>query len=264
MEQQPKSVQMRNGRSRSRSHSVSRSRSRSRSRSADPLSEHERRDSRRQMAVVEITNGDEIASKMGLRRLQKLGVEPTVRQMQALPLGPLTDALLFKLVKQVGDKRGEEVALDEPLAIDVLAAEAGEVWVQLPSPLLMNLIIEPQGYGSDVHSPPEFPAPRIAGEKLMQNYLGKRSPKVTLGELSDVAEGVAHKGLMRLAEKIGNKHLEIGLDTRIDLAVLVAETGPETIPASLLCGLVKAVPESGRQSGFDMKILNTAQWDLRK
>ena len=235
MNQQPNIVQVRNGSPRSRSRSVSRSRSRS----ASPSAEREPRGNPYDLPDKSPTNGEELAAKMGLRHLEKCGVAPTLREMTALPLGPVTGELLTKLVKQLEETRGDSVALDEPLAIDALAAEAGPA--TMPLPLLCNLMMEVLDEGSTL---PEKSLPDVRastpGNKVMQKQLEKLSFKVTLGELSDAAEVDTHKLLMQLAEKVGNKHPELSLETPIDLNVLAAETGPE-MPAIQLGFLIRVV-----------------------
>ena len=213
--------------------------SRSRSRSASPSAEREPRGNPYDLPDKSPTNGEELAAKMGLRHLEKCGVAPTLREMTALPLGTVTGELLTKLVKQLEETRGDSVALDEPLAIDALAAEAGPA--TMPLPLLCNLMMEVLDEGSTL---PEKSLPEVRastpGNKVMQKKLEKLSFKVTLGELSDAAEVDTHKLLMQLAEKVGNKHPELSLETPIDLNVLVAETGLE-MPAIQLGFLIQAV-----------------------
>ena len=228
MNQQPNIVQARNGSPRSRSRSVSRSRSRS----ASPSAEREPRGNPYDLPDKSPTNGEELAAKMGLRHLEKCGVTPTLREMNytALSLGTVTGELLTKLVKQLEETRGDSVALDEPLAIDAWAAEAGPA--TMPLPLLCNLMME-----LPAMMPLESLLVRAStpGNKVMQKKLEKPSFKVTLGELSDAAEGDTHKMLMQLAEAVGNKYPELSLETPIDLNVLAAETGPEMPAIQLGC-----------------------------
>ena len=176
---------------------------------------------------------------MGLRHLEKCGVAPTLREMTmtALRLGTVTGELLTKLVKQLEETRGDWVALDEPLAIDALAAEAGPA--TMPLPLLCNLMMEVSDSTLLEKLLPDFRA-STPGNKVMQKKLEKPSFKVTLGELSDAADVDTHKLLMQLAEKVGNKHPELSLETPIDLNVLAAETGPE-MPAIQLGFLIRVV-----------------------
>ena len=180
------------------------------------------------------TNGEEVAAKMGLRHLEKCRVAPTLREMTGRPVevvGTVTGELLTKLVKQLEETRGDSVALDEPLAIDAWVAEAGRA--DIPLPLLCNLMMELPAMI------PLQPLPEIRattpGNKVMQEKLEKLSFKVTLGELSDAADPDTHKLLMQLAEKVGNKHPELSLETPIDLNVLAAETGPEMPAIQLGC-----------------------------
>ena len=71
--------------------------------------------------------------------------------------------------------------------------------------------------------------------------------KVTLDELHKAMAMKSfhintHTAFLDLVEKVGNKHPEIGLDTMIDLDVVAAETGPETMSLSTLIKLVLANP----------------------
>ena len=246
MNQQPNIVQVRNGSPRSRSRSVSRSRSRS----ASPSAERAPRGNPYDLPDKSPTNGEEVAAKMGLRHLEKCGVAPTPRENptlgnvwgDAISTGAFTawltvrgGELLTKLMKQLEETRGDSVALDEPLAIDAWAAEAGPA--TMPLPLLCNLMME-----LPAMMPLESLLVRAStpGNKVMQKKLEKLSFKVTLGELSDAADVDTHKLLMQLAEKVGNKHPELSLETPIDLNVLVAETGLE-MPAIQLGFLIQAV-----------------------
>ena len=228
MNQQPNIVQVRNGSPRSRSRSVSRSRSRS----ASPSAECEPHGNPYDLPDKSPTNGEELAAKMGLRHLEKCGVAPTLREMNytALSLGTVTGELLTKLVKQLEETRGDSVALDERLAIDTWVAEAGPA--TMPLPLLCNLMME---------LPAMMPLQSLpANLQFFLQKLEKLSFKVTLGELSDAAEVDTQKVLMQLAEKVGNKNPEIGLDTPLDLNVLAAEMGPE-MPAIQLGFLIRVV-----------------------
>ena len=77
---------------------------------------------------------------------------------------------------------------------------------------------------------------------------GARGRKVTFCELAKDAEcferyGMwTHDALMRLAVKVGNKHADVGLDTPLDLNVLAAETGPETMSLLTLVILLTGIP----------------------
>ena len=72
--------------------------------------------------------------------------------------------------------------------------------------------------------------------------------KVTFGELAKNAECFekndvrAHAALRRLAVKVGNKYADVGLDTPLDLDVLAAETGPETMSLLTLVILLTGIP----------------------
>ena len=242
MNQQPNIVQVRNGSPRSRSRSVSRSRSRS----ASPSAERVPRGNPYDLQDKSPTNGEEVAAKMGIRHPEKCGVAPTLRENpphgivtgDAISTGAFTawltvrgGELLTKLMKQLEETRGDSVALDEPLAIDAWAAEAGPA--TMPLPLLCNLMMELPAMMDPLQSLP-------ANLEFFLQKLEKLSFKVTLGELSDAAEVDTQKLLMQLAEKVGNKHPELSLETPIDLNVLVAETGLE-MPAIQLGFLIQAV-----------------------
>ena len=234
MNQQPNIVQVRNGSPRSHSRSVSRSRSRS----ASPSAEREPRGNPYDLPDKSPISGEELAAKMAVRHLEKCGVAPALRENSwgdfTAWLNVRGGELLTKLMKQLEETRGDSVALDEPLAIDAWAAEAGPA--TMPLPLLCNLMMEVLDEGSTL---PEKSLPDVRastpGNKVMQKKLEKLSFKVTLGELSDAAEGDTHKALMQLAEAVGDKYPEMGLETPIDLNVLAAETGPDMPAIQLGC-----------------------------
>ena len=76
-----------------------------------------------------------------------------------------------------------------------------------------------------------------------------RKLTVTLGELPNSVwyqyhrrDVSMHNELMRLAEKVGTKHGDIGLDTPIDVNVLAAETGPDTMTWPMLFRILRGFP----------------------
>ena len=72
--------------------------------------------------------------------------------------------------------------------------------------------------------------------------------KVTFGELAEKAEYFekydvrANDALRRLAVKVGNKHGDVDVDTKIDVNVLAAETGLETMSLLTLVILLTGIP----------------------
>ena len=72
--------------------------------------------------------------------------------------------------------------------------------------------------------------------------------KVTFGELAMNAECFekydvwTHGALRRLAVEVGNKHGDVDVDTKIDVNVLAAETGPETMSLLTLVILLTGIP----------------------
>ena len=72
--------------------------------------------------------------------------------------------------------------------------------------------------------------------------------KVTFGELAEKAEYFekydvrANDALRRLAVKVGNKHGDVDVDTKIDVNVLAAETGLETMSLLTLVILLAGIP----------------------
>ena len=72
--------------------------------------------------------------------------------------------------------------------------------------------------------------------------------KVTFGELAENAECFekydvwANDALRRLAVEVGNKHGDVDVDTKIDVNVLAAETGPETMSLLTLVILLTGIP----------------------
>ena len=72
--------------------------------------------------------------------------------------------------------------------------------------------------------------------------------KVTFGELAEKAEYFekydvrANGALRRLAVKVGNKHGDVDVDTKIDVNVLAAETGLETMSLLTLVILLTGIP----------------------
>jgi len=92
-------------------------------------------------------------------------------------------------------------------------------------------------------------ATRIHGDLAHQIFMWHiMGCKVTFGELAKTAKCVeeygvwAHDALRRLAVEVGNKHGDVDVDTKIDVNVLGAETGPETMSLLTLVILLTGVP----------------------
>jgi len=85
----------------------------------------------------------------------------------------------------------------------------------------------------------------LAHQIFMWHIMGR---KVTFGELTETAKCVeeygvwTHDALRRLAVKVGSKLGDVDVDTKIDVNVLGAETGPETMSLLTLVILLTGVP----------------------
>ena len=71
--------------------------------------------------------------------------------------------------------------------------------------------------------------------------------KISLDELDKKVYSIdqsvlAHGPWMALMMTVANKHPDVGLDTMIDVDVLAAETGPNTMPLPMLIKLVLTTP----------------------
>ena len=242
---QPNVVNVRNGPSRGRSRSVSRSRSRSRSPPAarEPRDDVVRDDQRTTWTLA--PNGDQLWGGMVLRRQVESGATVTVREMQAV-VGPKTFAALMKLLEaSLPDFR--ESKLDDAIPISALAQAVGP---ETMAPLCLASIL----VGVAKANAAQQAAKDKQDAELQLQRLRTEGRKVMLDELHKVAMKSfhvnTHTAFLDLVEKVGNKHPDIGLDTIIDLDMVAAETGPETMSLSNLIKLVLAAPAARPQPSY--------------
>ena len=238
-QRQPNVMNVRNGPSRGRSRSISRSRSRSRSpppAAREPRDDVVRDDQRTTWTLA--PNGDQLWGGMVLRRQVESGATVTVREMQAV-VGPKTFAALMKLLEaSLPDFR--ESKLDDAIPISALAQAVGP---DTMAPLCLASIL----VGVAKASAAQQAVKDKQDAELQLQRLRTIGRKVTLDELHKAMAMKSfhintHTAFLDLVEKVGNKHPEIGLDTMIDLDVVAAETGPETMSLSTLIKLVLATP----------------------
>ena len=244
-QKQPNVVNVRNGPSRGRSRSVSRSRSRSRSPPAarEPRDDVVRDDQRTTWTLA--PNGDQLWGGMVLRRQVESGATVTVREMQAV-IGPKTFAALMKLLEASHpDFRNSK--LDDAIPISALAQAVGP---ETMAPLCLASIL----VGVAKANAAQQAAKDKQDAELQLQRLRTEGRKVMLDELHKVAMKSfhvnTHTAFLDLVEKVGNKHPDIGLDTIIDLDMVAAETGPETMSLSNLIKLVLAAPAARPQPSY--------------
>ena len=243
---QPNVVNVRNGPSRGRSRSVSRSRSRSRS----PPSAA--REPPRDVVIEDqrswtlAPHGDQLWGEMLLRRNTEIGATVTLRQMKAV-VGPRTDAALMKLLEDSFPEEFLTIALDDPIPISTLAEFVGP---ETMAPLCLASIL----VGVAKASAAQQAAKDKEDAELQLQRLRTEGRKVRLDELHKATMKSfhvnTHTAFLDLVEKVGNKHPDIGLDTIIDVNVLAAETGPETMSLSTLIKLVLAAPAARPQPSY--------------
>ena len=236
-QRQPNVMNVRNGPSRGRSRSISRSRSRSRSPPAarEPRDDVVRDDQRTTWTLA--PNGDQLWGGMVLRRQVESGATVTVREMQAV-VGPKTFAALMKLLEaSLPDFR--ESKLDDAIPISALAQDTGP---ETMAPLCLASIL----VGVAKARAAQQAAKDKEDAELQLQRLRTEGRKVTLDELHKATlksfHVNTHTAFLDLVEKVGNEHTDIRQDTMIDLDVLAAETGPDTMSLSTLIKLVLATP----------------------
>ena len=262
-QKQPNVVNVRNGPSRGRSRSVSRrSRSVSRSRSRTRDRSRSRRGDRprptaaraRQSEHFHVstwtrtpragdgkpTHGEDIAGKLDLRRYAEQSF--SVRDMKAVVHDPKTDEALTKLLEKcVPELDGDG---GKWYTVRLLAQEVGPETI--PAAHLASILDKARVARL---APMDAWIKEKADFDLQHWQTTGRKLTVTLGELPnsirfplDMCRSSTHEELMRLAEKVGNKHGDIGLDTPIDVTILAAETGPDTMTWPVLLGLLRGLP----------------------
>ena len=235
---QPNVVNVRNGPSRGRSRSISRSLSRSRSRSP----RRPRRVARhKQPAWPHVPNGANIFAGLYLRRDAEEGSTVTLRQMKAV-VGPKTDQALTRLLK-ASYPDYLKIKLDDAIPISTLAQAAGPE--TMPPRCLCEILMEvrkdrkaQQAAKDEQDAELQLQGMRNMGLKVTLDGLDKNTiPAWPRGDASAMEVTMAayvktRSAFLHLATEVGNKHPDIGLDTKIDLDVLVAETGPRSSPTS--------------------------------
>ena len=249
-QKQPDVVNVRNGPSRGRSRSISRSLSRSRSRSP----RRPRRVARhKQPAWPHVPNGANIFAGLYLRRDAEEGSTVTLRQMKAV-VGPKTDQALTKLLA-ASDLVISRIELDDAIPISTLAQAAGPE--TMPPRCLCEILMEVRKDSEAQQAAKDKEAAesslrtlRAMGQKVTLDELDKKTiPTWPKGDASAM-EGTkaayikTRSAFLRLATEVGNKHPDINLDTMIDLDVVAAETGPETMSLSTLIKLVLTYPDA--------------------
>ena len=265
-QKQPNVVNVRNGPSRGRSRSISRrsrsrSVSRSRSRTRD-RSRSRRGDRPRPMAARaresdifhtstwtrtpragdgKPTHGEDIAGELDLRRYAEQSF--SVGDMKAVIHDPKTDEALTKLLEKcVPELDGEG---GKWYTVHLLAREVGPE--TMPAAHLASILDKARV----ARLAPIDARRKEECESTLQHWQTTgRKLTVTLGELPNSyrfpfqyhGKVSMHEELLRLAEKVGNKHGDIGLDTPIDVTILAAETGPDTMTWPVLLGLLRGLP----------------------
>ena len=192
------------------------------------------------------TNGEEIAGELVLRREAEDGSTVTLREIKAV--AKMSPALmkLLKVSHRAWAHRG--FTLDDPIPVSTLAREVGPE--TMPAAHLANIMLRIREERDKVCLKdlrtfadalyPANRAPRLPAHRWTFNELAKNAR-----EFSTFA------ALRRLAVKVGDKHPDVGLDTRVDFSVLVAETGQETMALRTLVNLVLdfCIPKGMRAAG---------------
>ena len=154
-------------------------------------------------------------------------------------VGPKTDAALMKLLEASHpDFRNSK--RDDAIPISALAQAVGP---ETMAPLCLASIL----VGVAKANAAQQAAKDKQDAELQLQRLRTEGRKVTLDELHKAMAMKSfhvntHTAFLDLVEKVGNKHPDIGLDTIIDLDMVAAETGPETMSLSTLIKLVLAAP----------------------
>ena len=192
------------------------------------------------------TNGENIAAELVLRREADDRSTVTLREIKAVvKKGPALMKLLEVTLRACAHPG---FTLDDPIPVSTLAREAGPE--TMPAAHLSNIVLRVRDMRDKVclkHLPTYadavYPA---AGAPVPPLY------RLTFNKLAKNArEFSTFAALYRLAKKVGDKHPDVGLDTRVDFSVLVAETGQETMALRTLVNLVVAccIPKRMRAAG---------------
>ena len=195
------------------------------------------------------TNGEEIAGELVLRREAEDGSTVTLRELREIKADAKMGPALMKLLKvshRAWAHRG--FTLDDPIPVSTLAREVGPE--TMPAAHLANIMLRVR----DMREKVCLKDLRTFADAI---YPANRAPippahRLTFNELAKNArEFSTFAALHRLAKKVGDKHPDVGLDTRVDFSVLVAETGQETMALRTLVNLVLdfCIPKGMRAAG---------------
>ena len=147
------------------------------------------------------------------------------------------------------------IELDDAIPISTLAQAAGPE--TMPPRCLCEILMEvrkdreaQQAAKDKEYAELQLQRMRAMGRKVTLDELDKTTiPAWPKGDASAMEAAYikaayikTRNGFLHLATEVGNKHPDIGLDTKIDLDVLVAETGPDTISLPMLVKIVLATP----------------------
>ena len=279
---QPNVVNVRNGPSRGRSRSVSRSRSRSRSppSAAREPRDDARHDLPSWWRAP--TNAGKVAAGLLLRRFTENGETVTLRELKAV-CGPKAMDALMKLLRasnlQIKLEDPQNDPHDDPIPIGTLARGVGpETMPWIPSACLRGFsgdfsqLEDPRGRSllnilcaiNYTRDPEQAAKKKELHDAFLQlQQLRTMGRKISLNELDKkvYAEGYiaaagadfcsvhqrvagdAHGPWMALMMRVADKHPDIGLDTMVDVGVLAAETGPNTMPLPMLAKLLTTPAE---------------------
>ena len=256
---QPDVVNVRNGPPRGRSRSVSRSRSRSRSPppAREPRDDAARRDLPSWWRAP--TNGGKVTAGLLLRRYTENGETVTLRELKAVCGGPKAEEALIKLLEASNLQIKLDDPPDDPIPIGTLARGVGPEtmpWThstclpgfsgdfsQLEDPRgrsLLNILCA-INYTRD---PEQVAKKKELDDAFLQlKDLLTMGRKISLDELDKKVYSIdqsvlAHGPWMALMMTVANKHPDVGLDTMIDVGVVAAETGPNTMPLPMLVKLL--------------------------
>jgi len=185
------------------------------------------------------THGENIAAELDLRRHAEQSF--SVRDMKAVVHDPKIDEALTKLLEKCVPDAGP---FGDKYLVRTLARGVGAE--TMPAAHLAS-ILDVARYArlarvdAVIEEEAEF--------ELRHWQTTGRKLTVTLGELPNSVwyqyhrrDVSMHNELMRLAEKVGTKHGDIGLDTPIDVNVLAAETGPDTMTWPMLFRILRGFP----------------------
>ena len=257
-QRQPNVVNVRNGPSRGRSRSVSRSRSRSRS---PPAAREPRDDARHDLPSWwrAPTNAGKVSAGLLLRRYtENDGETVTLRELKAV-CGPKAEEALVRLLEASNLQIKLDDPPDDPIPIGTLARGVGpETMPWMSSACLpgfsgdFSQLEDPRGRSllnilcaiNYTRDPEQAAKKKELDDAFLQlKDLLTMGRKISLDELDKKVYSIdqsvlAHGPWMALIMTVANKHPDVGLDTMIDVGVVAAETGPNTMPLPMLVKLL--------------------------